>query len=84
MKITPRPQTRGQRKKLRQDIRNNLGVSHDDAPTAQQLLRVASALDALLSLTTSGRYRLLVARGGDTMPPRHFFNEVREIGYDDL
>ena len=44
-------------KRLRQNVRQSLGVSSDPAPTVVQTLRAADALASLLR-GTSGKYRL--------------------------
>jgi hypothetical protein len=57
---------KGDRRRLRQEVRHMLGNSRDAAPTPTLVIRAARKLDDLLKLTTDGRYRVTVeVREGD-------------------
>jgi hypothetical protein len=62
----PRPASRTDRRRIKADIRNELGTSRDPAPHVSRVIRAARKLDDLLRLTTNGRYRIVIeVREGD-------------------
>lgn len=55
---SPRPGTRTRRREIRQDVRNTLGTSGDEAPTARRSLRAGQQLAELIFLATDGQLKL--------------------------
>lgn len=75
----PEPQwgTVTRRRKIRQRIRDSLGISRDGAPDVRRVFSAVRQLDELLNLTTSGAYRLAIVRkNGTIIEPRLSHHEL--------
>lgn len=72
MNLYPTDRTRGERKALKQEVRNELGTSREGAPSLGRLMVAAEKLAKLVRLTTNGAYRLRLERvrnGGEWAEP---------------
>lgn len=80
--IRPFAQTETERRRVRQAIRNELGVSRDPAPSLWSLKNVVSMLDGLLGASTAGRFRLRVydRESGEHLALTEFAELVRKEG----
>ena len=64
MTYTPYHQSRTERSRLRQEVRNALGTSREGPPTARTVLRVAHKMALLVELSTGGALTLAVRTRG--------------------
>lgn len=82
--ITPRDGTIGDRRRLRQKIRNTLGTTRDDPPSARTLVNAVGWLDELTRLTTSGRFRVTVLDRDTPVSTGEAHDVIDETGWSSL
>ncbi|MBA2740987.1 MAG: hypothetical protein H0U46_03145 [Actinobacteria bacterium] len=58
--LYPREGTRTRQRKLRRDVRSDLGTSSDPAPSLRALLSAARALGAMLDNESGGRFGISI------------------------
>lgn len=63
--IRPTPRCRTQRRDLANKLRHWMGTTRETAPSPRSVLHATLVLDRLLSLSTDGRYRIMLVEQGD-------------------
>lgn len=76
--LEPTPSSATYRRELRAKVRNALGVTRAEAPTARPAMRATVALSTLLEKASGGRYALRVYdhRTGDHRHPGDVLTEL--------